>query len=244
MANGPRRDIGRRLALVGLAAAAAAVLGLVIHLAGRDTGAAAGESDAGESDARLVYLVLLLVMVCAGVVTRWRTRPGLLLRHLAVWAAIGFVLVAGYGFRFEMLGLWHRVAGELVGESGIGTGDGEISFRIAGDGHFRIRAEIDGAAVRLLFDTGATVVVLSPIDAQRIGFELSRLAFTTRFHSANGTGMGAPVWLREIRIGPIVQRDVRALINRAPMASSLLGMSFLKRLGSYRVSNGTLVLRR
>ncbi len=230
----PRGKFGSWPGWLGLAAVAVAILALVIYLAQRDQGG---------GDARLVYLVLLLVMVASSAAVRWRARPGLLLRHLTVWGVIGFTLVAGYGYRFEMQGLWHRVLGELNPDSFIETASGEITFRAAADGQFRIRATVDGTNVRFLFDTGASLVVLSPRDAKRIGFDLSRLTFSQRFSTANGTGMGAPVRLRELRIGPIVQKNIRASVNRAEMGTSLLGMNFLRRLSRYEVRNGTLTLQ-
>lgn len=235
-----QRRFTNRLGWLGLAVLAIAILALVIYLARQDSGG----TEEGGGDARLVYLVLLLVMVGSSVLVRWKSRPGLLLRHITVWGAIGFALVAGYGYRFEMLGLWHRVLGELNPNSGVETASGEITFRAAADGQFHIRASVDGTEIRFLFDTGASVVVLSPRDARRIGFDLSRLSFSQRFQTANGTGMGAPVRLRELRIGPIVQRDVRASVNKAEMSTSLLGMNFLRRLSRYEVQNGTLTLRR
>ncbi len=53
---------------------------------------------------------------------------------------------------------------------------------------------------------------------------------------------GAPVRLGEIVLGPIRLTDVVASVNEAPMGSSLLGMTFLGRLGGYEVRDDTLTL--
>jgi aspartyl protease family protein len=87
------------------------------------------------------------------------------------------------------------------------------------------------------------MVVLTNRDARKLGFDLEKLAYTQRTETANGVGMGAPVMLREIRIGPIVVNGVRAMVNQAPMSNSLLGISFLERLSGYSVEDGTLTLR-
>lgn len=235
----PGRD-RRRAAWLGLAVIGVGMLLVVVYLAAETPGALAGQGDR----VRLVYLLLLLVLLGSGALVRWRGRPGLVLRHALIWGAVGLVLVAGYGFRYEARGLWQRITGEILPHRGIETAPGEITFRIGRGGQFHVQALVDGTSVRFLVDTGATLVVLSPADARRIGFDLSRLSFSQRFNTANGTGLGAPVRLREVRAGSITLRDVRASVNRAEMDTSLLGMSFLGRLSGYEVKNGALTLRR
>ena len=62
------------------------------------------------------------------------------------------------------------------------------------------------------------------------------------YRTANGTVTGAPVRLDEVRLGTIVLRDVRASVNGAAMNRSLLGMSFLGRLGGYQVTGDRMTL--
>jgi aspartyl protease family protein len=112
------------------------------------------------------------------------------------------------------------------------------------DGHFVVRATVNGQAMTLLVDTGASTVVLKPADAQRAGIDTGDLNYTVAVHTANGTTYAAPVHLRAIAIGPLVVRDVNALV--APPGSlkeNLLGISFLRRLRSYEFSKDFLTLR-
>ena len=61
--------------------------------------------------------------------------------------------------------------------------------------------------------------------------------------TANGSVNAAPVTLREVRIDRIVLRDVDAVVlPQGRLSGSLLGMSFLRRLASFEVSKGRLVL--
>jgi aspartyl protease family protein len=110
-------------------------------------------------------------------------------------------------------------------------------------GHFLVEAVVNGAPVTFLVDTGASDVVLTMVDAKRLGFRPENLRFTQRFASANGEVRGAPVVLREIRIGQFSVFDMPASVNEAPLRISLLGMSFLKRLHGYGVEDGRLILR-
>ncbi|MGZ3305436.1 MAG: retropepsin-like aspartic protease family protein, partial [Asticcacaulis sp.] len=47
----------------------------------------------------------------------------------------------------------------------------------AADGHFWANATVNDKAVRFLVDTGATVVVLTEADAQRLGIDKTTLVF-------------------------------------------------------------------
>ena len=46
-----------------------------------------------------------------------------------------------------------------------------------------------------------------------------------------------------LAVGPIQFSNVEVSINKSEMGASLLGMAFLKRLKSYSVSGGKLILR-
>jgi aspartyl protease family protein len=97
--------------------------------------------------------------------------------------------------------------------------------------------------VDFMVDTGASHVVLTLQDARRIGFSPAQLAFTEQFQSANGVVPAAPIELRELRIGQLRVFNLEAAVNGGPLPISLLGMSFLKRLSSYEVARGRLILR-
>ncbi len=191
----------------------------------------------------LVYQVMLLVFIGSAMIVRWRAKPGQALRYAAIWLGLGAVLFLGYAFKDEAGNLKNRVMAELMPSRGAVAG-GSISFRAQEGGHFIIEALVDGTPVRFLLDTGASDVVLSPRDAERLGFDLSTLTYNRIYRTANGTVSGAPVRLGSVAIGPVLLRDVRASVNGAEIGQSLLGMSFLQRLGGYSVSGDRLTLRR
>ena len=121
--------------------------------------------------------------------------------------------------------------------------DGEVSFRERKGGHFIVDAKVDGVPIQFLVDTGASDVTLTPRDARRLGFDLNRLNYDRTYRTANGVVKGAPVRLHRLSVGHISLADVRASVNSADMNRSLLGMSFLSRLSSFEVAQGTLTLR-
>jgi len=106
---------------------------------------------------------------------------------------------------------------------------------------FMITAEANGAPVRFLVDTGATLVVLTAKDASAAGIDLRNLVFNQVMHTSNGMVRAASILLREIRVEKLSIRDIRAaVIEKADQ--SVLGMSFLSRLKSFQLRQGTLTL--
>ena len=122
------------------------------------------------------------------------------------------------------------------------TGD-ELIVRAGPNGHFMVDAVVDGVEIRFLVDTGASSVVLTAEDAERLGYRLDGLEYSDRYQTANGEILGAPVILPELRIGDLEIEDVRSSVIRAPLSTSLLGMTFLSRLESFEVRDEALILR-
>jgi aspartyl protease family protein len=122
------------------------------------------------------------------------------------------------------------------------TGD-ELVVRAGPNGHFMVDAVVDGVEIRFLVDTGASSVVLTAEDAERLGYRLDGLEYSQRYQTANGEILGAPVVLPELRIGDLEIEDVRSSVIRAPLSTSLLGMTFLSRLESFEVRDEGLILR-
>ncbi|GJD62124.1 retropepsin-like aspartic protease family protein [Methylobacterium frigidaeris] len=111
-------------------------------------------------------------------------------------------------------------------------------------GHFRAHPQVDGQVLRMLVDTGATLCVFTREDAGRIGLTVAERDYTARVATANGTVPAARVRVREMRLGGITVRDVEALVlPGGRLETSLLGMSFLRRLRGFEVAAGRMILR-
>src|SRR5436305_10698628 len=116
-----------------------------------------------------------------------------------------------------------------------------LVYHAGSDGHFVVPGTANGAPVRFLVDTGATLVVLTPSDARAAGIEPGTLVFDKAMRTANGTVPAATMVLREVRVGGISIGDVRAAVT-GKASQSVLGMSFLSRLKGFEMRQDRLTL--
>ncbi len=228
----------------------AVILALLVALFYFLTGENVGLSDLQGTErwmligaAALISLYALLLTAGSG------NRMMQNIKHLAIWAGLILLLIAGYSYRGEFADLGNRMISELTppGQTiAVAGREGETAVRIRQrpGGHFVARGEVNGTPLTLLVDTGASTVVLKSGDAARAGVDLSSLAFSTPVSTANGTTFAAPVRLRSVAIGGIVLDDVEGLVAKpGSLGENLLGMSFLRRLRSYEFSGDFLTLR-
>jgi aspartyl protease family protein len=110
-------------------------------------------------------------------------------------------------------------------------------------GHFIVQAEINGRDIWVMVDTGATAVALSYADAREAGLRPASLDFDIPISTANGVGMAARVKLDRVEIDGVRVYDVDGMVlPEGTLRGSLLGMSYLSRLRSFKVEDGVLHL--
>ena len=119
-----------------------------------------------------------------------------------------------------------------------------LQYRADAGGHYFIDADVNGATIRFLLDTGASFVTLSPDDARAAGIFMQSLQYTETMSTANGEARAARTSLRDIRLDQLFVDDVAAVVMEKPMPVSLLGMSFLRRLNGYSIKDGVLTIDR
>lgn len=118
----------------------------------------------------------------------------------------------------------------------------QVAIAATADGHFYVEAEINFRPVRLMVDTGASVIALRQSDAAAAGIRPLPADFAVPVQTANGTTQAAEAQLDRVSVADIEVAGVRALvIPDAQLAVSLLGASFLNRLARFQVADGTLV---
>ncbi len=115
-------------------------------------------------------------------------------------------------------------------------------LRRKGDGHFYVDAMVNGQLVHFVVDTGATSVALSTKDAQHVGIAFSPEQFQVIGSGASGPVRGKRLTLDSVAIGPKEAFDVDgAIIEGAEI--SLLGQSYLSRIGLVKITGDEMLLR-
>jgi aspartyl protease family protein len=205
---------------------------------------AAGGGPTLDSDRALSLTanILILVVVLTSLVLGWRQSLSDAVRYTLIWVGLCLALVVGYAYRNEATAVWQRVSGELNPSMPVDRGGGQVVLRRAEDGHFHADVGVNGRTIRMLVDTGASTIALSADDAARAGIDVESLSFTSFVSTANGVTAAADVRLSEVRVGPIVRRNVRAMVTRN-LDGSLLGLSFLDQLSKYSSEADQLVLQ-
>ena len=173
----------------------------------------------GETLARIGYLAIILVALAGWVLVEFRQRMGQTLRMAAAWGLIFVGMMAGYG-------LWSDIRRDIMPIQTVAT-DGEIIVPRAEDGHYYLTLTINGTPIPFMVDTGASGMVLTLDDAERLGIDRDSLNFFGEAQTANGTVRTAMVTLPLVELGPFRTNDFRAFVNQGQMDGSLLGMDYL-----------------
>jgi len=175
-------------------------------------------------------------------------RFGQMLKAAVIWAVIILAFSALYVFRYDIQSLGTRLqAGLMPGTAAVrllDDGTREVVIQKAMGGQFATEISVNGEPVGVMVDTGASLIALAYDDAERLGLEPENLSYSQPVSTANGQALAAIVTLDEVAIGPIVRRDVRALVSEdGALSQSLLGMNFIGELSSFEMRRDELILR-
>jgi aspartyl protease family protein len=219
---------------VALVIAIGASLGGQTSLLGLETGAIIGIA------ASLVLAALWL----PGIIGSYRGQMGAALKSIIGWLAIVLAIVVFYAYRGEVAAVANRTLGVVVPGMAVQGSDGEVTIWRGQGGHFMVDSRINGFAARMMFDTGASTIVLTAEDARLVGLRIGENDYTVSVSTANGVTRAAPVTLQTVDIGGLVETRVEAMVARpGALRTNLLGMSYLERLSSYEVRGDRLILR-
>lgn len=123
------------------------------------------------------------------------------------------------------------------------TAEGSRVVMTAGSGgHFVAQGQINGKAVQLVVDTGASLVSLGAADADRLGLDY-RKGQRVQVSTANGVVPAWRVALDSVQLGEVRVYNVDSVVTSGAMPYVLLGNSFLSRFQMTR-TNDQMVLEK
>ena len=117
-----------------------------------------------------------------------------------------------------------------------------LTLKTASDGHFYITLGINSKPINFLIDTGATAMILSKKDGEKLGFNVDELNFSELAQTANGEILISPVVFDKVSLGFKNFSNVKAFISQTDMEKSLLGMSFLSRLKKLELGRNIMII--
>lgn len=123
------------------------------------------------------------------------------------------------------------------------SSSGRVRLDRAADSHFYADADVQGRKIRMLVDSGASVIALTRSDAEAIGIDVDGLPVAGMARTAGGDVPMRGIMLESVELGGIEVRNVQAAVIDADMGVSLLGQSFLSRLDGVNVEGDVMTLR-
>ena len=118
----------------------------------------------------------------------------------------------------------------------------EVSISRHSGGTFNVDCSVNGLALNMIFDTGASDVTISKVEADFMlkNDYLSKEDIKGEKYyqvADGGIAEGTVVTLKEVKIGDAVLHNVDASVVKSQKAPLLLGESVLKKFGTFTVDN-------
>lgn len=189
-----------------------------------------------EQALQLLYFSLLGLFVGSYFFFDAGQKWGETARNALVWLCIFMAVIMVYGQR-------DLLQNQLMGASQ-SVGNGSITLTRSFDGHFYAELLVNGKVLDFVVDTGASQVVLSRADAEKVGFKIDELRYWGRANTANGEVRTAPVRLDNVIFGNFKDTEIEASVNGGELQTSLLGMSYLSRFEAIEIRGNKMTLYR
>jgi len=184
-----------------------------------------------------VYILMAMMLVIGSLMARREPFAKLATMALA-WIVIfgaGFVL---FTFRDDFGYLAQRLKAEATGSP---VTEGQLTrIPMAIDGHFWVKATLNGRDVKFLVDSGATMTTIDRTTAMEAGVSVAPRA-DQYVRTGNGVIRVSSGRANEIVIGKIVRRDVGLQVAENDDLN-VLGMNYLSSLRRWGVEGRWLIL--
>lgn len=185
----------------------------------------------------IIYLAIFGIACLSYVFVSYRGRLNAGLQSALIWVLLFMGLIALYGYK-------EHISSQLFPNRGTQISEDVIRLPRSPDGHYYADLKVNGVYISFVVDTGASDIVLSISDANKIGINTDSLRFYGIAETANGTVQTAHITLDTLEIAGLVDYGVRASVSNGDSYDSLLGMSYLSRFSKIEISGNNLFLHR
>lgn len=187
-----------------------------------------------------VYALIILMLIASGLIAR-RLPLRQYAKMIIAWIVIFAVVFIGFSFRPELSMMWSRIKGELTGAPRQSLHGETLRLVRQDDGHFWLRAAINGITADFMVDSGASTTAIGASLAQKAKVEMDGRA--TELETANGIIQARLGNVRAFRVGELQLDDHQVVIADNFGDTNVVGMNFLDSFSSWTVKGDVMELR-
>lgn len=189
----------------------------------------------------LIWGVTMAILLIGSLAAR-RLPLGQVMKMILVWIAIFAGLFVLFSFRNEFGVIWQRVSSEFSGTANQQIAGDDLILTRSDNGHFSVRASVNGTPVDFLVDSGASITSMSSKAAEDAGVEFHRGSIPVIVSTANGSAKAWRSRIESFEVGNITADNHNILVSDNLGDVNLLGMNFLNGLSSYSVTGDKMTL--
>jgi aspartyl protease family protein len=195
----------------------------------------------GDDNARLIYGLVVVMLLVSSLAAR-RLPLKQTAKMILAWVAIFAFAFVIMSFRPEMKMAWNRITGELTGAPRQTVEGEEVRLVRQDDGHFWLRAELNGYQADLMVDSGATTTAINGDTARGAKLELDPIEKSVELDTANGVIKARTATVKALTVGALSIDDHDVVVSDGFGDTNVAGMNFLNTFESWNVTGDVMTL--
>lgn len=195
-----------------------------------------------ENGPNIIWGVVMAVALISSLAAR-RLPLGQVAKMVLAWVAIFALLFIVISYRSEFKAVWRHVVADISGTANQTASGKTVQLKRRDDGHFWVRAKVNGHNVDFMIDSGATVTALSTDLAREVNVDIDDNGYPVAIETANGVVMAKRGSISKLQIETIQMDDLPITVSDNLGETNLLGMNFLDRLSNWQVKGDVMTLQ-
>ncbi len=195
-----------------------------------------------DDNARMIYGLIVVALLIGSLAAR-RLPMTQYLKMFLAWVAIFAAIFVVLSFRPEMEMAWNRVKAELTGAPRQSVDGGEIRLVRQDDGHFWLRAQLNGHDTDLMVDSGATLTAINGEAARTAELVLDPESESIELNTANGIVKARTATVKAMVVGEFELEDHEVVVSDGFGDTNVVGMNFLDGFESWNVTGEVMTLK-